>query len=101
MTDTADIVVSANGQSKKLQLSMAVVAPPGGGVLPLHGDADVYKMRRLRWLDSSTCSTTEAIACDHSNRLLLAAALGVDEEVTKPFTNLTATAAGGVITIGV
>lgn len=38
--------------------------------VPFNGDEDPYKMGRLRWLDST---------------------LGVDEEVTKPFTNLTVT----------
>ena len=56
------------GESKELHLSLDVAMPANGKPLPLHGDADVYKMRRLRWLDST---------------------LGIDDEVTKPFKNIT------------
>ena len=56
---------------KKLSLVLDVRMPANGQPLPLHGDADVYQMRRLRWLDST---------------------IGVDEAVTHPFTNLTAMA---------
>ena len=53
---------------KEVHLSLDVAMPANGQPLPLHGDADVYTMRRLRWLDST---------------------LGIDDEVTRPFTNIT------------
>lgn len=67
--------------TKTLHLALAIEAPANGKPLPLHGDEDVYSMRRLRWLDST---------------------IGVDDEVTRPFTNLTATStSNGGLSIGV
>lgn len=66
--------------TKTLHLTLAVKVPSNGKPLPLHGDEDVYSMRRLRWLDST---------------------IGVDDEVTKPFTNLTATSTSTGLSIGV
>ena len=66
--------------TKTLHLTLTIKAPPNGKPLPLHGDEDVYSMRRLRWLDST---------------------IGVDDEVTHPFTNLTARSTSNGISIGV
>ena len=70
-------VTAAGGHSRTLSLTLDVAVPKSGKPLALHGDADVYKMRRLRWLDST---------------------LGADETVSKPFTNLTVSqrSAGGL-----
>jgi len=74
------VEVSAAGVPAKT-LALAITC---SGTVESHGDADVYTMTRLRWLDST---------------------LGVDESV-KPFTNLTVgkpraaeAAAGGAFTI--
>ena len=46
-------VTAAGGHSRTLSLTLEVAVPADGKPLALHGDADVYKMRRLRWLDST------------------------------------------------
>ena len=49
------------GHSRTLSLTLDVAVPKSGKPLALHGDADVYKMRRLRWLDYWLCRTEWAI----------------------------------------
>lgn len=66
--------------TKTLHVTLTIKVPSDGKPLPLHGDEDVYSMRRLQWLDST---------------------IGVDDEVTRPFTNLTATSASNGLSIGV
>ena len=64
----ASMVLNANGAlPKTLALSLDIQPAPGGGSLPFAGDGDVYKMSRLRWLDST---------------------VGIDDTVPHPFAPL-------------
>ena len=73
-------ITAAGGHSRTLSLMLSVSVPSDGKPLELHGDADVYKMRRLRWLDST---------------------LGADEEVSVPFTNITLHTSSSGFVVGV
>lgn len=77
---SAGAEASGTSHTKTLHLTLVIKAPADGKPMPLHGDEDVYSMRRLRWLDST---------------------IGVDDEVTHPFTNLTATSTTSGLSIGV
>lgn len=64
---SASIVLAGSGRpgSVQMKLNLDVIEAPGGGAVPNQGDDDVYKMTRLRWLDST---------------------IGIDDNVTMPFT---------------
>jgi hypothetical protein len=71
---TITLSAAGGGPTQVLRLTLTIAGPSSGQPpIALHGDADVYAMRRLRWLDST---------------------IGVDETVTHPFTNLTVTQVG-------
>lgn len=60
-------IVGVGGTLKTLHLNLVVTMGPDGKALTDHGDSDVYKMSRLRWLDSD---------------------LGIDDTVSRPFTDI-------------
>eukprot|EP00041_Stephanoeca_diplocostata_P030302 m.914684 g.914684 ORF g.914684 m.914684 type:complete len:1236 (+) comp23730_c1_seq7:171-3878(+) len=78
---TAVLSLSADGSAApvELTLQLTVDMPSSGTPLTDHGDSDVYNLSRLRWLDST---------------------LGIDDDVTAPFTNLTVSQDGDYIHIG-